>query len=407
MDNLSLKRVRKLIGDQKDFYKLTFTMSFAFIQGSTVFVLLPLFFQQLRLSPTEIGLLMSASGFGGIFGGVLAGKLSDMIGRKPVIYIGLLGYAIPWIIYLFFKSTSLFYLARIIDGITLQMFLTAVYAYIADVFPPEKRGGAMGIFRSFANLGMTIGPILLVGLVYNIFGAEAYFIISASIFLVCGLCVLFFVKESKQDLTKSNSFVERLKRPNKNSGSSFKVSLPVISQPLIIFTISAIFRAIGQSMIISILSIYLSERGLSITEISLLYSITSILNIFIPTLFGKLSDRFGRKKLLTLGIILSGIASLQYLWVNTLTHFLGVRLLEAVAVSITMPVGLAFLTELLPASQRGLGIGVYSIFTSPGMMGVLGGAIVQNFGFNMIFPVAFASSIVSAGILVFGLPEKK
>ena len=159
-------------------------------------------------------------------------------------------------------------------------------------------------------------------------------------------------------------------------------------------------------MIISILSIYLSELGLSITEISLLYSLTSIFTIFLPTFFGKLSDRFGRKKLLIIGIILSGIASLQYLWVNTFAQILGIRLLEAVAFSITMPIGLAFLTELLPASERGLGIGVYSVFTSPGMMGVLGGAIVQNFGFNMIFPVASASSILSAMILVFGLPEK-
>lgn len=404
--NLNLRTLRELFGEQKDFYKLTFIMSVSFIQGSTVFVLLPLFFQQRGLSPTEIGLLISASGFGGIFGGVIAGKLSDVFGRKPVIYIGLLGYAIPWIIYLFFKSTPLFYLARIIDGITLQMFLTAVYAYIADVFPPEKRGGAMGIFRSFSNLGMTMGPILLVGLVYNIFGSEFYFIVSISIFIVCGLGVLFFVKESKQELEKTDRVFERLKRPKKNSGSSLKLSLPSISKPFIIFIISAIFRAIGQTMIISILSIYLSELGLGITEISLLYSTTSILSIFIPTLFGKLSDRFGRKKLLTLGIILSGIASLQYLWVNTFTQILGVRLLEAVALSITMPIGLAFLTELLPASERGLGIGVYSVFTSPGMMGVLGGAIVQNFGFNMIFPVASASSILSAMILVFGLPEK-
>jgi MFS family permease len=180
----------------------------------------------------------------------------------------------------------------------------------------------------------------------------------------------------------------------------------MISKPFIIYIGSAIFRAIGQTMIITILSIYLAERGLGITEISLLYSITSILNIFIPTLFGKLSDRIGRKKLLTIGIILSGIASLQYLWVNTFIQILGVRLFEAVALSITMPIGLAFLTELLPASERGLGIGVYSIFTSPGMMGVLGGVIVQNFGFGMVFPVAFTASIVSAVILVFGLSEK-
>jgi len=78
--------------------------------------------------------------------------------------------------------------------------------HISQTYPPEKRGGAMGIFRSFTNVGMTMEPILLEGLVYNIFGSEFYFIVSISIFIVCGLGVLFFVKESKQDLEKIKSF---------------------------------------------------------------------------------------------------------------------------------------------------------------------------------------------------------
>jgi MFS family permease len=347
---------------------------------------------------------MSTSGFAGIFGGIIAGKLSDILGRKRVIYIGLLGYAIPWIIYLLFKSTSVFYLAQIIDGVMLQMFLTGIYVYIVDVFSPEKRGGAMGIFRSFANLGMTMGPLLLIGLVYTMFGFEVYFLISISIFIICGLGVLFFVDESKQELEKSSGLVESLKKLTKNSGSGIKFYLPSISKLVLLFIISTILRAIGQTMILTTLSLYLIDLGLQMTEISLLYSITSIVSIFIPTIFGKLSDRFGRKKILVIALVLSGIASLQYLWVNTFSQVLIIRLLEVVSFSITMPIGLAFLTELILPSERGLAIGLYSIFSTPGIMGALGGIIVQYYGFDMMFLVAFTSSILSAIILLFGIP---
>ena len=120
------------------------------------------------------------------------------------------------------------------------------------------------------------------------------------------------------DLEKSIKIPNKLTQSTKNSKSKFSFYVPSISKPAIIFIISTIFRAIGQTMILSILSIYLSDLGLGITEISLLYSITSIVSIFIPTIFGTLSDRFGRKTILTIALFLSGVASLQYLWVTTI-----------------------------------------------------------------------------------------
>lgn len=393
-------------GQEKDFYKLAAAMLVAFIQGSTVWVILPIYLKSLGISNAEIGVIMSVSGLVGIFSAIIAGKIADIIGRKPLIVTGLLGYAIPWLIFWQTKSTPFFYLARVIDGITLQMFFTAVYAFISDVFPREKLGRAQGIYQSAANIGSAIGPVLLVGLVYNSIGPEFYWIVCILIFLISGSLVLLFVKESKQDVKKGKTVLTSMKNLSNPFKNSRLGSTLFQNKPLTLYFLSSIVRSVGQTMLMPLFSLYLLNLGLSVAETSVIYSITSMANIATPAIFGWLSDKFGRKRMLVAGIIATAITSLLFIWVQTFFQVLVVRLLSTLAMMITTPIGLAFLTDLLPPTGMGTGIGFYQsiLWADSAVMGAVGGIFVQLYGFNSIFIVGCITSVISAGIIQFGVP---
>ena len=104
-----MERIREIIGKEGNVYKLAAAMVVAYIQGSTVWTVLPLYFKEVGLQTVDIGFLMTLSGLFGIVSGIVSGRVSDTIGRKPVIVVGLLGYAIPWFIFWQTKSIPFFY----------------------------------------------------------------------------------------------------------------------------------------------------------------------------------------------------------------------------------------------------------------------------------------------------------
>lgn len=86
------------------------------------------------------------------------GAVSDRVGRKPVIVIGLGGSVIGFGIFGLATDLSFLYLSRTIAGIFTAATLTVANAYIADVSPPEKRGANFGLIAAAFGLGFAIGP---------------------------------------------------------------------------------------------------------------------------------------------------------------------------------------------------------------------------------------------------------
>lgn len=387
------------LANKRDCYKLSGAMGVAYLQGATVWLILPLYFQSLKISVFEIGVLMSISGFAGIFSAPISGRLSDYVGRKPLILLALAGYSIPWILFRLTTYKPIFYVVRIIDGITLWMFLTVAYVYVADVFPSEKRGTGMGIFQSCAGIGMTLGPIVFVQFIYTAFGFEGYFVACALLFLVAA-SLIFFIRESnpnrKPIRSSTGAFGFSSGMINEKVRSAFSIS--DLKSPVTVVMIALAIYAIGQYTIQPLLPLYLASVGLSVTEMSLLFSLGAIISSFCPIIFGRLSDRVGRDKVLIGAILISGTAFLSYIWVAAFVHAAVVRALTTLGFAVVTPVGLAFMSDLLPISKRGTAIGIYqsllSVETSAG--GVVGGAIALYVGYQAIFVIGFIAAIVSA-----------
>jgi multidrug resistance protein len=112
-----------------------------------------------KLGPTELGALVGIFSLVQLFSGPIMGKISDRIGRKPVLLISICGTAIGYFITGAAHAPWMLFLGRIIDGASGGNIATA-QACIADVTPPAQRSKAMGFIGAAFGLGFILGPAI-------------------------------------------------------------------------------------------------------------------------------------------------------------------------------------------------------------------------------------------------------
>lgn len=159
-----------------------------------VIPVLPLYAEHFGATSVQNGLLV------GIYSAVqflcspLFGKLSDRVGRRPVLIFSVLGTALGFAVMGAAGSLAVLFLARIIDGCSGGNIGTA-QAYIADITTPEERSGAMGMIGAAFGLGFIFGP-MIGGLLGGYFGFRAPFYFAACLALCNALLIYLRLPES-------------------------------------------------------------------------------------------------------------------------------------------------------------------------------------------------------------------
>ena len=171
-----------------------------------VIPVLPLYAERYGASEATIGILLAVySAMQFIFAPIL-GKLSDRVGRRPVLLVSLIGTSIGFLLMgfaplmpvglaLFGLAPTLIWLfvARIIDGISGGNISTA-QAYIADVTLPEERSKGMGLIGAAFGLGFVFGP--MIGGVLSYISPEAPFFFAAALAAANATALYFLLPES-------------------------------------------------------------------------------------------------------------------------------------------------------------------------------------------------------------------
>ena len=158
-----------------------------------VIPVLPLYTERFGASPLVIGLLLGVYSAMQCLCAPLLGKLSDRIGRRPVLLLSLLGTAFGFLLMGLARSLPLLFAARIIDGATGGNISTAM-AYIADVTPPAERSRRMGLVGAAFGLGFIFGPAIG-GLLSHV-SMGAPFLFAAALALANATAVYFLLPES-------------------------------------------------------------------------------------------------------------------------------------------------------------------------------------------------------------------
>ncbi len=140
------------------------------------------------LSWVPMAYLMASAMFVLIFG-----RIADMVGRKRIFLLGTASVIVTSLIAAFAVNGSMLISARFLQGVSAAMLYATQVAIVSSVFPPAKRGRAIGLTVSTIYLGLTIGP-LIGGYVIDAFGWRASFMVHIPLAVMVLFVGLFFVK---------------------------------------------------------------------------------------------------------------------------------------------------------------------------------------------------------------------
>lgn len=122
--------------------------------------LMPFYVTHFGASGTALGFVMAIYSLMQFVFAPLWGRASDRIGRRPILLIGILGYALTFLLQGFAQNLFQFALIRALSGMISSATLPTAMAYIADITPHEKRAQGVGILGAAMGVGMIIGPTL-------------------------------------------------------------------------------------------------------------------------------------------------------------------------------------------------------------------------------------------------------
>ncbi len=120
---------------------------------------LPFYGEHFHASPLQVGLLMAVFSFAQFLAAPMWGRLSDRIGRKPVLVASLAGAVLSYAWLAFATDLWMLFAARAIGG-AMAGNIAAAFAYVADVTTPANRAKGMGIVGAAFGLGFIFGPAI-------------------------------------------------------------------------------------------------------------------------------------------------------------------------------------------------------------------------------------------------------
>ena len=270
---------------------------------------LPLFALYLGAGPEAIGFAVGISTVTGIFFKLPAGALSDVIGRKRTMLIGLLFFAVMPFTYLFIHDYNLLVLIRFIHGLATAIYGPVSMAVVADV-AGAKKGEMLSWFSSVTIIGNLLGAPVGGFILHSAAGAPGpsiadfhrAYLLSGFAGMMSLIIALRLLKE-KEAVEKSRGLKESLKK----FASGIK---EVISDKRIVITSN--MEGL-QNMTVGALEAFLpiyavTVAGLNEFQAGLLWGIQVLSTILSKPVMGKTSDRYGRKPLIVAGMILCSVS---------------------------------------------------------------------------------------------------
>lgn len=163
---------------------------------------LPLYLNMdLGIDVELIGIVMAVRTLGIITSTSISGRLSDKIGRKPMIIVGLLLEAAGLYGYTVISTYLPILSIAFIEGFGRGMILTSLMVLLSEIAPPDLRGSALGVYRTFMGLGGFVGPIVFTP-IYERYGYYPT-ALSAVAVILASLAIISTVKTSRNPTTAS------------------------------------------------------------------------------------------------------------------------------------------------------------------------------------------------------------
>jgi len=265
----------------------------------------------------ELGLLTMAFALAQLIGAPIWGGVADRRGRRPVVLLALSAVSLSYIGYILAPSTIVFIAIRSVAGFLTAGLFPAAMGVVADIVPEDQRARWVGIVMGSYAIGMIFGPVMG-GLLYDTWGYLAPFIISSIVAFLALLAAIFNVPETRSPQMRWRLILRsrraKIKVPKKQS------LWAILPRPLYIIGALLFMDFIGSFQFAFVepqmIFYFYDELLWSTVQFGVVVGAYGIVMVLGQMLLGQLSDRWGRKPLILLGLIFNlffyiGLATLK------------------------------------------------------------------------------------------------
>jgi len=379
--------------------RLTTILMIVFVQmvgASLILPILPLYAQdEFGLSPQAITLLAASFFAAQFLAGPYLGRLSDRVGRVPVLLVSQIGTVVAFISLGLAPAAWVLYAARILDGITGGNIIVA-QAYVTDVTPPEKRSEALGMILAAFGISFFVGPALG-GLALRLFGPRIPYLLAAVAALITLLITWRVLDESVEPAGDTKVVADRPKLTTRLVLSNRSILLVLLLGFLgrsVLGLLIGTFALFGEAVLFvdwDPESVGLGV-GLILTTVGLSQFFTQ------TTLLRPALKRFGELRLIEVGVILR--AAGMGLVALTSSPWLAAAgsAMYASGSGLTVPPTQSIATKAVDDSLRGGILGLYQSLSSLGVIvsTAIGGVL---FAIDPFLPFQIGAVVALAALL--------
>ena len=361
----------------------------------------------MHVSAGVAGTIVSMYGFGGIFGCLYGGALSDRFGRPAMIVIGNLGSAAMLVLLAFIGNPWIMAIALLAYGAISSMPTPAVAAYVSDVVPFRKQKRAYSLQTWAANFGFAIGPIIanqLVSISYALmFYAEAAVLVFATI-----LMIVFFkevglgkrprgevapARASQAAESAAGNAVEHAVKQTGESQRPQRFSVwrsyrrACADGALMSMVVLMFLYTLAYYQIVSGLPISMTQIGLGTDEYSSLLTINGGLLCLLQIPAIGLFQRMSNTRVLVLGMSITAVGYAFQIGANSWVAFAIATVLWTLGELGTFPIAATTVANIAPKDVRGTYQGLYNLVwsLSNAFSPLVGGWILNAFGSRVLW----------------------
>ena len=377
--------------------------------------LLPTYAKALGANPFMIGLIAAIFSIMQFIFSPIWGKLSDKIGRRPVMLISIFITAISYLMLAQAATIPLLIFARGLSG-TGSANIAAAQAYITDVTDSKSRSGAMGMIGAAFGIGFIIGPVVG-GMLKHNYGIEMVGYVAAALIFIDFVLAIFLLPESNKSARKISTFILKKSQDNGTGKQSLLASLAqkmqeygeglklvFSSRPLALLMIANFIYTVAiVNMQLASILLWKEYFGASDQQIGYIFAYVGVWSVVVQGgLIGKLIKKFGEHKLFLWGHIFTfvGVFFVPFAPQSSLFSLgLVILFFFAIGTSLVAPINLSMISLYSYKQQQGQIMGLsQSVNSFARIMGPFSGSILYGMNFHAPYIVAGALTIVGAVI---------
>ena len=346
-------------------------------------------------TPFEIGLLFSVYSWMQFFFSPILGRLSDRYGRRPILFISLMGSAVGYFVMGFAGSLTMVFVGRIIGGITGANISTA-QAYIADVTSKANRAKGMGIFGAIFGLGFILGPAMA-GILSK-YGVHVPFYCAAVLSFVNAVALYFILPES---ITPGAPHEERKGRFAELVESLREKEFGIVN--LVYFLLITAFSIMTYAFVLFTAFRY----GYDAEQNGYLFFYVGVVAVLGQgVLFHRLVKTMGETKLTVVGCLLMAASLLVFPFLGPaaggLTALLAVTAVLSIGNAFASPSLTSLASKISPEDKQGSSLGIMQSGASLARaIGPLVGGVLLNDAMNRVSDQTVFRTFAAASGLMF------